>query len=381
MKRLRIVMLGPASNQSGGVGDFVQTITKHFGARHEVHVVSVGQDGSALPTPLRLVRDGWRLVRTMLRVRPDVVHLNPSFNRAVLREAVYLLLIRAVHAGPVVVFNHGWSAGWPPRIDRSASLRWLVRLLYGKADRLYVLAARSREALLRWGLSADVVRNTSTMYERALFEGLVRHEPRAKGHAAAQLLFLSRLVPGKGAVELIHAFAGLAERFPRSTLVIAGDGSERASIEATARASGVGDRIRFAGFVRGRDKAQLLLESDLFVFPTQLAEGCPVSLLEAMGAGLPVIASGAGGVVDVFACGVQGQMLSARPGAEEIQQALARWLTDADRLASAGAANQALALSRYEAEAWCQALEADYQALVAAHRSGRARPYLTADEG
>lgn len=381
MKRLRIVMLGPAPNQFGGVGEFVQMVSSELGARHELHTVCVGRDGSALPVALRMVRDGWRLVRTLLRVRPDLVHLNPSFNRAVIRDAIYLGLIHAIHHGPIVVFNHGWSALWPARIDRSRVLRWLVRRLYGGADRLYVLAGKSQEALLRWGITSAAVRSSSTMYDHAQFDGLVRCRPPPVEDGAIQMLFLSRLIPGKGAQELIHAFAGLTARFPRASLVIAGDGSDRPAIQAAARASGLVDRVSFPGFVRGRDKSQLLLDSDLFVFPTQLAEGCPVALLEALGAGLPVLASGVGGIVDVFASGAQGKMLSARPRAEEVRGALAEWLTDPERLGTAGAANRLLALRRYEAESWCQALEADYEALVAEHSGDQARRAMRAGQG
>ena len=132
------------------------------------------------------------------------------------------------------------------------------------------------------------------------------------------LLTLARLVPVKG---LPAALRALAKRGDLEWL-IAGDGPERPELEALARAAsikgnapalrgGASLRVRLLGTVTGADKAALLRAADAFVLPSRVlpsgrSEGAPTALLEAMTAGLPVIAADVGGVGEMLASGERG---------------------------------------------------------------------------
>jgi glycosyltransferase involved in cell wall biosynthesis len=329
-----------------------------------VYRIGVGRDKSRLPAPVRMVRDLWRLLAQVRRVRPDVVLLNPSFNKAIVREAISLTMLRLVHRGTLVVFNHGWGTTLPDRIDASAGLQRLARALFGAADRIFVLGQERRDILLRWGFADHQVRAATTMYDPSPLAGVQRSRSAAGGIGPVRLLFLSRLAPGKGASELIDAFVQLRQRHVGLELICAGEGPEHGALLALARESGLEKALKLPGFVAGSAKAQALLDADIFVLPTHLNEGFPVSLLEAMGAGLPIVASGVGGVVDLFGMGAQGHMLAPRPTAAEIAAALDALIRDPARVAAAGAANRQLALRRFTADAWCATFEKDLLALV-----------------
>jgi glycosyltransferase involved in cell wall biosynthesis len=100
-----------------------------------------------------------------------------------------------------------------------------------------------------------------------------------------------RLEPVKGHDVLLAAFAKLPDQEIR--LAIAGDGSQRAALEAQAAGLGIGPRVRFLGHCA--DMASLLPAFDLFCLPSR-AEGLPLSVIEAQAVGLPVVASDVGGV-------------------------------------------------------------------------------------
>lgn len=119
------------------------------------------------------------------------------------------------------------------------------------------------------------------------------------------LLTLARLVPVKGLVEAARALAGRRDL----EWLIGGDGPERAQLEAIARSASL--RLRLLGTVGDADKADLLHAADAFLLPSRVlrsgrSEGAPTALLEAMAAGLPVIASDVGGIVEVLAAGARG---------------------------------------------------------------------------
>jgi sugar transferase (PEP-CTERM/EpsH1 system associated) len=107
---------------------------------------------------------------------------------------------------------------------------------------------------------------------------------------------VARLAPEKGLGVLLEAFRSLRARRPNVRLSIVGDGPERARLEEKAASLGLGDAVLFPG--RQDAVAKWLATFDLFVLPS-LTEGIPLALLEAMAAGVPVVATRVGGVPEV----------------------------------------------------------------------------------
>jgi glycosyltransferase involved in cell wall biosynthesis len=121
--------------------------------------------------------------------------------------------------------------------------------------------------------------------------------------------YVGRLVPIKDLDTLLRGVALARARLPQIRLLIAGDGEERPSLEARAIELGLTGRVDFLGW--RRDLPALYARVDVFVL-TSLNEGTPVSLIEAMAAGVPAIASAVGGVPDVIEDGVTGVLIQPR---------------------------------------------------------------------
>jgi glycosyltransferase involved in cell wall biosynthesis len=129
------------------------------------------------------------------------------------------------------------------------------------------------------------------------------HWPVLPGRRAA--LALARLEPEKGIAVLLEAAALL----PDLDVVIAGTGSIHGALAASAARLGVTDRVHFLG--HRTDPAALLARADLFVLPS-LVEGFPLSVLEAMAAGVPVVATDIGGTREAVAHEQTGLLVPAR---------------------------------------------------------------------
>jgi glycosyltransferase involved in cell wall biosynthesis len=146
-----------------------------------------------------------------------------------------------------------------------------------------------------------------------------------------------RLVELKGLEYLLHAANALRNEFPTLRVEIAGTGPQRAKLEQTVGQLGLGERVEFLGWVR--DLNSILPRWDVFVMPS-LEEGFPVAALEAMAAGLPVVATPVGGVPELIEDGKTGWLVP--PGdAQALVSRLRLVLCDPEGRLTIGAAAQA----------------------------------------
>ena len=161
---------------------------------------------------------------------------------------------------------------------------------------------------------------------------------RALGLAPGQPAFLqvARFHSVKDHETSVRAFARAAAALPGAVLLLAGAGSEQARIEGWVKELGLGDAVRFLG-VR-EDVPNLLAAADVFVL-SSLSEGISVTLLEAMAASLPIVATAVGGNPEVVVHGETG-LLSPRRDAQAMGLNLAALATDPRRRAEMGNAGR-----------------------------------------
>jgi glycosyltransferase involved in cell wall biosynthesis len=172
----------------------------------------------------------------------------------------------------------------------------------------------------------------------------------------------ARLAPQKGQRDMLDALRRLLPRFPRLRLVLAGEGPDRAALEALAGRHGLGDAVRFAGFVE--EPAGLLAASDVVALPS-LDEGLPVALLEALALARPVVAAAVGGVPDLLRDGVEGRLVPpGRP--DRLAEAIAWTLERPAEAAGAAARGRARVAGEFSAAAMAARTAAAYRGVAAA---------------
>jgi glycosyltransferase involved in cell wall biosynthesis len=172
---------------------------------------------------------------------------------------------------------------------------------------------------------------------------------------------LANLRPEKGIGDLVRAAALVRGRYPAARFVVWGDGVCRGAIETEVDRLGVADIVRGAGATAVPERA--LAEMDLFVLPS-LSEATSNALLEAMAAGLPVVATRVGGSPLIVEDGVTGLLVP--PGAPgELAKAVITLLDDPRRAEAMGAAASAKVRVDHGAERVLASIEAVYMALLA----------------
>ncbi|HSL81291.1 MAG TPA: glycosyltransferase family 4 protein, partial [Thermoanaerobaculia bacterium] len=152
------------------------------------------------------------------------------------------------------------------------------------------------------------------------------------------VLFAGRFRTRKAVAVLLEAFARLLREHPGAALVLAGDGEQRGALEARAERLGIAGAVRFAG-VQPRDALPAwYAAADLFCLPS-LYEGFPLAILEAMAAGLPVVATAVAGVPEAVVDGVTGRLVPPEDAAA-LARALAELAADPERARRMGDAGR-----------------------------------------
>jgi glycosyltransferase involved in cell wall biosynthesis len=195
---------------------------------------------------------------------------------------------------------------------------------------------------------------------------------RRQGFSEMDVLYLNvgRLMVQKNQALLIDAFASGPARLPDTHLLIIGDGQLRPMLEDRVTGHGLDARVHFLG-VRS-DIPDALGAADVFVLSSDW-EGNPLSVMEAMSAGMPVISTAVGGVPELVQHGATG-LLVGQGDTDELALAMTALAHAPDRRASMGTAAGECAAKRFDVEIMTHSYEALYEQLLAASWA-RGRPF------
>jgi lipopolysaccharide/colanic/teichoic acid biosynthesis glycosyltransferase len=260
-------------------------------------------------------------------------------------------------------------------------LRRMERMLAHLSDRIIAVSEQVKQDLVRYGVAPSekisvipLGLELDPFLESGVHRGAVRRELGVPSDAPL-VGIVGRIFPIKNHRLFLEAAALVAAKEPRARFVVVGDGTLRADMEAVARQLGIGERTIFTGW--RRDLPRVYADLDVLVVSSD-NEGTPVSAIEAMASGCPVVATRVGGLPDLIEDGEVGHLVAARD-AEAMAGAILGLLRDADRARRMGQSARAHVGDRYRAERLCRDIEALYTELLAPRRdprvTGKARPW------
>ena len=164
------------------------------------------------------------------------------------------------------------------------------------AGGLLAVSRSLRDEMVARSFPGDKIKVHHTGVDFHRYQPLDRAAAKAElGIKGAAVVTVGALIERKGQSFAINA----AARLPEATLLLVGDGPDRAALEKQARAVGIGERVRFLGSLPAEDVARLLGAADVMMLPTR-AEGIANVWVEALACGTPVVTCDAGGVRDVI---------------------------------------------------------------------------------
>jgi 1,2-diacylglycerol 3-alpha-glucosyltransferase len=289
-----------------------------------IHVPgSTGQSRLALPSG--------RCRRALAAFAPDVIHVQTFFGLGLGARAAARRL-----GVPLIGTNH-WAigafsdysplpAGWFRVLSERAVAAFYNRCDHVTAPSRVVLGTMQDAGLAR---PADVVSNPIDTDSFRPAPAADRQRLRQRfGLDGPTIIYAGRLAREKRIEVLIRALPEMRRRMPDTLLALAGHGSERARLERLAHAQGVGAHVRFLGTLSKRDLAAAFQAADLFAIAST-SESQSMVLLQAMSAGLPVVAARAGALPEYVTPGCG--LLAAPGNPADFADGIVRILADPEQ--------------------------------------------------
>ncbi len=345
----------------GAVGDDEGDM-QYYAEAHGVHPIIIPELGRSLH-PLRDLVTIWKVYRLIRQYQPDVVHTHTAKAGFVGRVAAWLAGV------PVIVHTfhgHVFRGYFSPTTTRvfinleritarmSDTVITLTEGLRRELADEYRIARKSKITVLPLGLDlqpfADSVRQN----------GAFRREYGIPADAPL-IGIVGRLVAVKNHALFLDAAARVHAQKPAARFVIVGDGDLRAEIEAQVDALGLRDALVFTGWVR--DVSPVYADLDVNVI-SSVNEGTPVSVIEALSAGCPVVATAVGGLPDLLDQGELGALVPSGD-VDALAAALIKVIDSPPDPEPA----RALMLDRYSIDRLARDLDSLYRGLLAKKRT------------
>ena len=258
-----------------------------------VHYFTRGGRNNSIPymVPLFVLFDYLRYLLKIIFGGFDLIHVNVSLGKRNLIRDPFFVVAAKLLGKRVLLFIHGWDKNYE---NDSRGLR-----MFRRADSIIVLAREFKDKLEAMGYRGKINVESTVVDQRFSDKFTIEEIDLKQKKKTANILFLSRLEKEKGVYQILKAFEIINGELGHTKLLIAGTGPELEAVKKYVSARNL-VHVDICGYVTGEKKIEIFKLADIYAFPTFYGEGMPISILEAMTAGLPVITRPVGGIRDFF---------------------------------------------------------------------------------
>ncbi len=333
-----VVMLGTGPATRGGIASVIAAYrAAGLFERWPIAYVETHCDGGVRDKLTLAVRAFVRVLGAFMRGPVGVVHVHAASRWSFWRKSLFMAAALAC-GWPIVFHLHGGGFARFHREECGPLRRRIVRFFLDRAAVIVVVSERWAAWMAKATTNPRIVCIPNPVALPP--DSCIAREP-------GLVAFSGRCSAAKGVFDLLDAAALLTRRCPDLRLECAGDG-DLGAVRAYAARLGLEARLATPGWIGPSEHDALLARASVFVMPSH-AEGLPMSLLEAMAAGCPVVAAAVGGIPDLVVHGVNGLLLPAGDAAA-LAGAIRTLLQDPALAARLGREARATVAARYTTE-------------------------------
>jgi glycosyltransferase involved in cell wall biosynthesis len=325
-----VIIVAPAEGAKGGISTVVKSYkNSYIWTKWNCVWVESMADLKFIPKLLFSMTRYVEYLASLYSCR--LVHIHVALSRSAFRKRFYFYPAKWL-GKPIIVHLHA------PSMSEKVAYKQFHKYgdLFVGADLVLALSESWKQVILRHLPDANV---EVIMNAVQIPDSITKFEERTKS-----VLFLGNLNKMKGYSDLLKAFALVSEQFPEWQLHLGGNGEVSEAIELSHKL-GIQDKVVVHGWVEGLQKVQLLNQSRIFCLPSY-AEGFPISVLEALGYGIPVITTPVGAMQTEL----RGEpcVVLIEPGnVDELAGSLSDFMSAETDLLSMSHQSRALSISRF----------------------------------
>ena len=359
-RKTRICMIVQQKDVKGGIASVTNGYYgSYLEEKYDIRYVESYCDGSAFKKLIKALKGYFRYKRILKYYKPDLVHMHTSFGPSFYRLQPFLY--KAKKYG-IPVINHCHGADFDNFfINASDWKKKRILEVYSMFDKVVVLSEEWRKRFLNIVPDEKIAVIHNYSKPKSWEEVYPWIDGRFK---RKQVVFHGEIGERKGGFDLPEIIKNTVSQMPDTGFVICGDGDKDtvgkicSEIEMKCK----GADVLFPGWVRGNKKDGILKESSVFLLPSY-HEGQPMSILDAMSYGLPIVSIEVGGIPELVENGRNGYL--AKPGdAGQMAEGIVKLLSDRSGYESATRESLDIAFSKYSFEAHAKKIEEIYDELV-----------------
>jgi glycosyltransferase involved in cell wall biosynthesis len=285
-------MIGPGAgkNSSGGIVAVISNIMKHHDKNLIIKHIVTMRPSSAIMHICTYLHSLLSLLINLLNSDTKIAHVHMSYRTSFYRKSSIILLLKLFRI-PIIIHLHSGEFDIFFKELNSIMQRY-VKWIYSLADKT-ILLTNGWHAWYKNEINA----NESLVVYNGVENYCNKNSPPLKERKNI-ILFLGRLEEKKGIYDLLYAFKKIAHTVPDTKLKICGDG-ETAKCKKLVEDLQLDLQVDFLGWVDENEKYKLLNKSKIYILPSYF-EGLPMGVLEAMSAGIAVIATDVGGTSEAI---------------------------------------------------------------------------------
>ena len=309
--------------------------------------------------PRRVAHAIARLSKFIVRLwAADVVLVFAADAVSLLEKGLMCILARLAHRGVVL---HVSGGNVPAQCDRQRCVRTWLRWVLRSAHYVCVLSAYWTGFFSRYAERAKIIETSN---------GFKLGGPSLPRPPRSRLVFVGWVTREKGVFEALDVLADVRILYPSATLTVVGGGRDLEEFTRAVEARRLMCAVRITGWLSNGEVQRILRDSDVFLFPSHF-EGLPNAVVEAMAAGLPVVATRVGGVPDLIRHGESG-FLADVGDVVGMAKRVSELLAQPDLAREIGRRAREIVLERCDIErVWPRYAQALHDAATLAGRGGR----------
>lgn len=298
----KVLMCGNHSSNKGGMTSVIEQIMEYDWEKEGIKLsfIPTFKPGNVVTKSIFFLWAYIKIFFFFLIERPDFVHMHMSYKGSFTRKYLIHRLCRLFGVSDVIHLHGSEFKKWYNDSPTKKQLK--IRRLLKESNYFIVLGEKWKKIILEIEPQTNV---------RIISNGIrIPKETVQWDENECNMLFLGVLISRKGVHDLINAIVLLNEtkKLNNIRFVIAGTGDEEDALKKQVTDSGLNQFVKFLGWINGTDKYDVMLHSQIMVLPSY-NEGLPISILEAISYGMPVISTPVGDIPSAIKDGINGYLV------------------------------------------------------------------------